>query len=63
NGQALGEPDLEPVGKYGAAAAVFADATAIDAKAVRRWLRKAGANVFDSRAFFRKKREGRKAKA
>jgi len=56
NGQALGEPDLKPVGKYGAAEAVFCDAGEVDAPAVRRWLRKAGGHVLDSRAFFRQLR-------
>lgn len=63
NGRAIGEPALRPVGKYGAAEALFADAAGIDAKAVRRWLKAAGENVLDSRAFFKAKREGRKAKA
>ena len=57
NGQALGEESFEPVGKYGAAQAVFADAAGIHPKAVRRWLKWAGANVFDSKAFFKKMRE------
>jgi len=63
NGKAIGEPALKPVGKYGAAEALFADASEIDAKAVRRWLKAAGENVFDSKAFFKKMREGRKTKA
>ena len=52
NGLALDEPALKRVGKYGAAEAVFRDAGEIDAPVVRRWLRKAGASVFDSKAFF-----------
>jgi hypothetical protein len=63
NGQALAEPALQPVGKYGAAQAVFADAAEIDAAAVRRWLKKAKANVFDSQAFFQGLREARKAES
>jgi hypothetical protein len=59
NGQAFHEPELKPVGKYGAAEAVFNDAAEIDGKVVRRWLKKAGANVFDSQAFFRQRREGK----
>jgi hypothetical protein len=62
NGQALGEPDLKPVGKYGAAHAVLASADDIDGDAIRRWLKKAGTNVFDSRGFFKKMREQRKAR-
>lgn len=60
NGQALDDPELRPVGKYGAAQAVFAGPEEIDRDVIRRWLRKAGANVFDSRAFFKKVREKRK---
>jgi hypothetical protein len=61
NGQAFDEPDLEPVGKYGAAQAKFSDVGEIDVKVVRRWLKKAGTDVFDSKAFFKKLREGRNA--
>lgn len=60
NGQAFDEPDLEPVGKYRAAQAVFRDAAEIDPKVIRRWLKKAKADVFDSNAFFKKLREGKK---
>jgi hypothetical protein len=59
NGQAFGEPDLKPVGKYRAAEAVFGDASEIDTTAVRRWLKKARTDVFDSRGFFKKLREGK----
>lgn len=59
NGQAFDEADLEPVGKYRAAQAKFSDVAEIDSKVVRRWLKKAGADVFDSRAFFKKLREGK----
>ena len=59
NGQAFDEPDLKPVGKYGAAEAVFADVAEIDGKVIRRWLKKAGENVFDSKAFFKQRREGK----
>jgi hypothetical protein len=63
NGQAFDEPDLKPVGKYRAAQAVFNDAAEIDPKVIRRWLKKANADVFDSNAFFKKLRESRKEKA
>src|SRR5262245_17779532 len=59
NGQAFDEADLEPVGKYGAAQAKFSDVAEIAPKVVRRWLKKAGSDVFDSRAFFKKLREGK----
>ena len=58
NGQAFDEAGLMPVGKYRAAQAQFADATEIDPKVIRRWLKKAKSDVFDSRAFFKKLREG-----
>jgi|SRR5262245_42006127 len=59
NGQALAEADLKPVGKYQAAQATFADTAEINSKLVRTWLKKAGSNVFDSRAFFKKQRVGK----
>lgn len=61
NGQAFDEPDLKPVGKYRAAQATFADISEIDPKIVRRWLKKAKENVFDSVGFFKKLREKKKA--
>jgi len=57
NGRAFDEPDFLPVGKYGAAQAVFGEAGEIDAKALRRWLTKAKTDVFDSKTFFRNLRE------
>jgi hypothetical protein len=59
NGQAFDETGLEPVGKHRAAQARFEDADEIDPTVVRRWLKKAKANVFDSKAFFKKLREGK----
>lgn len=59
NGQAFAEPDLQPVGKYGAAQAVLSDAGQLDAKAIRRWLKKARTDVFDSKAFFKKLRDAK----
>jgi hypothetical protein len=59
NGQAFGEAGFKPVGKYRAAQAMFGDAAEIDPKEVRRWLKKAKSDVFDSKAFFRKLREGK----
>jgi len=57
NGQSLDEPALKPVGKYRAAQVQFGGAAEIDSQVVRRWLKKAGANVFDSKSFFQKLRE------
>ena len=60
NGQAFGDPALQPVGKYRAAQAVFADAAQLDPKVIRLWLKKARSDVFDSKAFFKKLRESRR---
>ena len=60
NGQAFGEDVLKPVGKYGAAQAIFALLADVDDTVVKRWLRKAKADVFDSKEFFRKMRAGAK---
>lgn len=57
NGQAFDEPELQPVGKYRAAQARFGDVEEVDRKAVRRWLKKAKVDVFDSKAFFKQLRE------
>jgi len=57
NGQAFDEPALKPVGKYGAAQTRFAAAAEVDPKVIRRWLKKAKSDVFDSKAFFKKLRE------
>ena len=57
NGQAFDEPTLKPVGKYQAAQALFGDAAEIAPKVIRRWLKKAKSDVFDSKAYFKKLRE------
>jgi hypothetical protein len=59
NGQAFDEPGLKTLGKYWAAQAMFGDAAEIDPKVIRRWLKKAKSDVFDSKAFFKKLRERR----
>jgi hypothetical protein len=59
NGQAFDDDRLKPVGKYGAAQAVFGDVAEINPTVVRRWLKKAKSDVFDSRAFFKKNRASR----
>jgi hypothetical protein len=61
NGQAFKEPGLVPVGKHGAAEALFGDGAELDSKTICRWLKQAGTNVLDSKAYFRKLREGRGA--
>jgi hypothetical protein len=62
NGQAFDEAGLKPVGKYRAAQAIFSDAAEIDPNVVRRWLKKAESDVFDSKAFFKKLREAKRIK-
>jgi hypothetical protein len=49
------------VGKYRAAQAMFRDAAQVDPKVVRRWLKKAKLDVLDSKAFFQKRREGKRS--
>lgn len=60
NGQAFGEEGLQPMGSFRAAQAVFGDADGIDARTVRRWLKKAGADVLDSAALAKQMREARR---
>jgi hypothetical protein len=59
NGQSFGDPALTAIGKFHAAQVQYGDAGEIDPKAVRRWLRKAAADIWDYRAYFL----GQKAKA
>ena len=61
NGQALDEPAFKPVGKHGAAQALFTDTAEIDPGMVRRWMEKAGANVLDWRAYIKELRESSRA--
>jgi hypothetical protein len=53
NGQALGEPALQPVGKHFAAELVFTNVSELDRGAIRRTLVKAGQNVFKDYAALR----------
>jgi len=57
NGQAFDEPALKPVGKYRAAQALFGAAAEIDPRVIRRWMKKAKSDVFDSKAYFKKLRD------
>jgi hypothetical protein len=47
NGQAFEEPTLEAVGSFKAAQVVYTDASQISPKDMKRWLRKAAANIWD----------------
>ena len=65
NGLAFKDAALKPVGKFGAAEAVYRSADDIDGKALRGWLKQAGTKVFDSKGFFaeRRARASRTARA
>jgi hypothetical protein len=56
NGQSLGDPALKAVGKHFAAEALFSQVSELDRTAIRRWLVKAGNNVFKDYAALRKGR-------
>lgn len=47
NGQSLEEPALKAAGKFKAAQIQFTALSQIDTKALRRWLKKAGTDVWD----------------
>ena len=54
NGQAFKEADLEAVGKFHAAQVQFSDVEEIDKKKLKRWLKKAGKDIWDFEAYRRK---------
>ena len=56
NGQAFKEPELEAVGKFHAAQVQFADVEEVDKKKLKRWLRKAGKDIWDFEAYRRKQK-------
>jgi hypothetical protein len=62
NGQALGEPTLKPVGKHFAAEMPFTHVSDLDRTSIRRWLVKAGNNVFKDYASLREKRGAKASK-
>ncbi len=53
NGQSFGEPELVVAGKFKAAQIKFTDVSQVDRKALRRWLKKAGEDIWDYRALRR----------
>lgn len=55
NGKAFKEPGLKAVGKFKAAQIQFADVEEIDKKKLKKWLKKAGKDIWDY-AGMRKKR-------
>ena len=52
NGQSFGEADLRAAGKFRAAQIQFTDVSEIDSKALRRWLKSASTDIWDSRSYF-----------
>ena len=52
NGQSFDEPELQVVGKFKAAQIKYADASQIEVKALRRWLKKARTEIWDYRGYF-----------
>jgi hypothetical protein len=57
SGQLFGDPRLKALGKDKAAQVSFQDESGIDLPELRRWLKKAGTNVFDYTAMYRQERE------
>ena len=55
NGQAFDDPGLTPIGKFKAAQARFAGAAEIKAAPLRRWLKKAGTELWDVRSIRRRR--------
>jgi len=62
NGQSFGEPALKPAGRFHAAQVQFTEAAQIDSKPLRRWLKKAGTDVWDARSYFLVQVAARKAR-
>jgi hypothetical protein len=60
NGQAFGDPALKPIGKFKAAQARFGDVSEIDVAPLRRWLKKAGTEIWDVRSIRRRGARARK---
>ena len=54
NGKAFKEPDLKAVGKFKAAQVQFGDVKEIDKKKLKKWLKKAGKDIWDFAAYRRK---------
>lgn len=47
NGQAFDDPALKPIGKFKAAQVHYGDASEIELTPLRRWLKKAGTEIWD----------------
>jgi hypothetical protein len=55
NGQAFDDPALKPIGKFKAAQVHYGDASEIKRTPLRRWLKKAGTEIWDVRSIRRPK--------
>jgi hypothetical protein len=55
NGQSFGDPALKAAGKFKAAQIQFTTLAQIDRKALRRWLKKAGTDIWDYKAIRKRK--------
>ena len=53
SGQSFGDPTLESVGKFKAAQIQFTDASQIDSKVLRRWLKKSSTEIWDYQGHFK----------
>lgn len=63
NGQSFDEPALKAAGKFKAAQIQFTHSSQLDLGALRRWLQKAGKDIWDYAGLFRAKRLAHKAGA
>lgn len=52
SGQSFGDPALRPAGKFKAAQVQFTDASQIDPRTLRRWLKCAGTDIWDYHGHF-----------
>lgn len=60
NGQAFNESGLEAVGKFHAAQIQFGDVEEIDKKKLRKWLKKAGKDIWDYAGMRKKKAKAKR---
>lgn len=56
NGKAFKEPELRAVGKFKAAQVQYAGVEEIDKKKLKKWLKKAGKEIWDFEAYKRKQK-------
>jgi len=61
NGQSFGDPALRPMGKFKAAQIQFEAVSEIKVTPLRRWLKKAGTEIWDVRSIRGRPRAGKRA--